>query len=686
MTSIFIVRPFGKKSFPFKDGAGTVSQVTVDFEQVQKSLIDKAVEKCGLTCTTTEPIAKAGNIRLDMFQMLIAYDLVIADISIDNANAFYELGIRHGLRPKGTILIRFSTGSEVPFDLKTDRYIQYDRTQPETSVDRLASAIEETIAATEARDSKADSPVFLLLPDLDAPDSGKLLAVPQDFQDAVKEAVGEPAEIVAPTLALLGTEAAANPWAREGVRLVARAQTSLKDWKAARESWELVLKSAPKDIEANRKLGSVYWELKEPVKSSNACDRVLQNPQAEPDERADALAQLARNDKADWVAAFNVVADDAERRQTALGNPLLIKAFEGYAQSFVEDLNSYYAGINAFGLACAIVALAEREPEAWAAPFETEKKADDALTEYREQLERLRGAVRMSIERARRLKRKDEWVPPTEAQFALLTMKRATAVAASYRKARVEMGNTFAAASEARQVAVFHRLGLFVENCTAALKELGVAPADASPVKPTAVLPPRDRVIVATGHRADAKGREKPRFPNTQECIDKAREWLRQTVAAEKARNAGTISGIGGGASGADILFHEVCRELGIPTKVVLAIPEEDYRRESVADGGPDWLEKFGELVAANPPILLSDIRKVPSWAASIPGYSVHQRANIWMMEAALLRPNTDTTLVALWNGQAGDGPGGTADMVKLAGQHGARTLVKNTNDLFGLG
>ena len=87
-----------------------------------------------------------------MFQMLIAYDLVIADISIHNANVFYELGIRHGLRPKGTILIRFpASGADVPFDLKTDRYIEYDRENPAAAVQLLARSIRDTRNAMAAR-------------------------------------------------------------------------------------------------------------------------------------------------------------------------------------------------------------------------------------------------------------------------------------------------------------------------------------------------------------------------------------------------------------------------------------------------------------------------------------------------------------------------------------------------------
>src|SRR3954463_6062279 len=111
----FIVRPFGERS-------------GIDFDRVEKELIDPVLSDLGIEGRTTLPIARAGNIRTDMFERLLLADLVIADISIHNANVYYELGIRHGLRARTTILIRTTTdGTDVPFDLRTDRYLEYER-------------------------------------------------------------------------------------------------------------------------------------------------------------------------------------------------------------------------------------------------------------------------------------------------------------------------------------------------------------------------------------------------------------------------------------------------------------------------------------------------------------------------------------------------------------------------------
>ena len=130
MLHVFIVRPFGTKS-------------GIDFDRVEKELIRPAMEQASLTGGTTGEFLQQGNIRADMFEQLLIADLVIADISIHNANVFYELGIRHALREKRTFLIKSNLANEpdVPFDLKTDRYLAYDAKDPGGALDLLAAAL-----------------------------------------------------------------------------------------------------------------------------------------------------------------------------------------------------------------------------------------------------------------------------------------------------------------------------------------------------------------------------------------------------------------------------------------------------------------------------------------------------------------------------------------------------------------
>jgi len=51
--------------------------------------------------------------------------VVLADLSLENPNVFYELGVRHVMSARETVLI-CRAGSELPFDVKLSRVILYD--------------------------------------------------------------------------------------------------------------------------------------------------------------------------------------------------------------------------------------------------------------------------------------------------------------------------------------------------------------------------------------------------------------------------------------------------------------------------------------------------------------------------------------------------------------------------------
>src|SRR6185295_17259624 len=94
----FIVRPFGKKE--------DLKKNVINFDEIEAKLISPALDRLGVTGRTTGEIVSQGNIRTDMFELLLTADLVVADVSIHNANVFYELGIRHSLRDRHTFMLR----------------------------------------------------------------------------------------------------------------------------------------------------------------------------------------------------------------------------------------------------------------------------------------------------------------------------------------------------------------------------------------------------------------------------------------------------------------------------------------------------------------------------------------------------------------------------------------------------
>jgi hypothetical protein len=195
----------------------------------------------------------------------------------------------------------------------------------------------------------------------------------------------------------------------------------------------------------------------------------------------------------------------------------------------------------------------------------------------------------------------------------------------------------------------------------------------------------------------DAPEREKPRFPADKEGV--AREKIKESILKEMQTGAGVASGYAGGACGGDILFHEVCDELGIQTHLCLAITPRNYVTTFVENGGPQWVERFWTLYNEHEEQkqarVLSDTTDereyLPAWLREKPVYDIWQRNNLWMLFNALdegcdlKTEDPNVTLIALWDGEAGDGPGGTGDLVEKVKKLGGRYDVIKTKELFGL-
>src|SRR5215470_3459317 len=146
MQRVFVIRGFGTKT-DTKGGS-------VDFDRVHTDLIAPALARCGLAGGTTAEVEDAGNIRADMFALILEADLVICDITVHNANVFYELGIRHALCKKGTVLIKGAPVADAtPFDILTDRYLEYSVDAPGRKLDELVDVIRATLASARETDS-----------------------------------------------------------------------------------------------------------------------------------------------------------------------------------------------------------------------------------------------------------------------------------------------------------------------------------------------------------------------------------------------------------------------------------------------------------------------------------------------------------------------------------------------------
>src|SRR6478735_6220339 len=149
----FVVMGFGTKT-DFATGR------KLDLNKSYRLLIKPVVEDKGLICLRADEMLFSGSIDVPMYMELLQADVVIADISTANPNALYELGIRHALRPRTTIVIS-ENKMPYPFDLnhiKITSYahlgdaIDYEEVERFRSV--LASTLEEVLKVDDP-----DSPV-----------------------------------------------------------------------------------------------------------------------------------------------------------------------------------------------------------------------------------------------------------------------------------------------------------------------------------------------------------------------------------------------------------------------------------------------------------------------------------------------------------------------------------------------
>src|SRR5688572_11130432 len=159
----FVIMGFGTKTDYTKPK-------TFNLDKTYRNIIKPAAVAAGLECVRADEIVHSGNINVPMYEQLLKADVVVADVSTYNCNAFYELGVRHALRPHTTIIIA-EDGILFPFDVsqiavRTYRHLGEGIDYEE--VERMKKELSEAMAVIA--DKKAnDSPVYTFVKDLQPP-------------------------------------------------------------------------------------------------------------------------------------------------------------------------------------------------------------------------------------------------------------------------------------------------------------------------------------------------------------------------------------------------------------------------------------------------------------------------------------------------------------------------------------
>jgi hypothetical protein len=184
---VFVVMPFGVKeaqsATPATDDQPEIPAINVSFDDVYDLLIGPALTKAGCAPFRADEEPGAGDIRTDMYFELVTADVILADISILNANVFYELGIRHGVAPRGVLMVH-GGWTRRPFDVAPDRTFDYDgklfvaeerddgwQKRLDAEVERMGLALR---GALEVEEQTIGSPVYKELVGLKPVDSSNI--------------------------------------------------------------------------------------------------------------------------------------------------------------------------------------------------------------------------------------------------------------------------------------------------------------------------------------------------------------------------------------------------------------------------------------------------------------------------------------------------------------------------------
>jgi len=96
-----------------------------DWSENTYALIKEAGEATGINVLRADDFFEPNIIMDDIWININQSSLILADISVHNANVFYELGIAHTIGKK-VIMIKQKNDISAPFDIKAWRYIEYE--------------------------------------------------------------------------------------------------------------------------------------------------------------------------------------------------------------------------------------------------------------------------------------------------------------------------------------------------------------------------------------------------------------------------------------------------------------------------------------------------------------------------------------------------------------------------------
>jgi hypothetical protein len=346
----FVDMPFGKKP-------DLASGVEVDFDQIYDMAIAPAIAEVGLEPVRGDRERTGGVIHSQMFGRLLLSEYVVADLTLSNANVFYELGIRHLARPFTTVPI-FAAVHAIPFDVSLVRAIPYSLEKGKLTAEaaaKLKADLVSRLSAAVEGSASMDSPIFQLIPGfpvIDLPNS-----VTEIFQNKVKSSDDFRKRLA---------DARAKPSDTERLDALLEIRRTLGNLRVAQRDVLMDLLLSLRDVSGDSRAWDEMVKLSDEFPDQLKSNAVVRQQRAlalnrrnGPGDRDEAkrILELLLTEKGADPETLGILGrvhkdryKDFQEKHSILAAAALDDAIAAYTKGFESDPRDYYPGVNAITL------------------------------------------------------------------------------------------------------------------------------------------------------------------------------------------------------------------------------------------------------------------------------------------------------------------------------------------------
>jgi len=604
----FVVMPFGKKrpSEPYgkehKDNAQALGD-EIDFDVVYHRLIEPALRQAGCDPFRADSEASAGDIRTDMYFELVTADLVVADISIANPNVFYELGVRHGVCPRGVLVLQGDFITSRVFDVAPDRSFSYDgslfvpsKTSEKADdataqkllsreVERLSQTFKHALAGERGT---MGSPVYEHLPGLipvnwdniQTSKANYFGALRDDWLECVRvaQSQGHPGDIK--------TLADDAPTLLHRTIILYHAALALIDlcrYTAAERELREIIEQDSNQFDAQLQLGLVLAHQGKTDQAEHHLREILQKHKDEP-QAGDMLGQVYRHL---WHLSWREEPEETRNEKAIDSSQLAALAVRSFIGAQQLDARAYFAGFNALILIALLNELrkstGQDAAEIWPADLDKLVKELTTVVQF---------CAKNARERAITIGDPVEqfWTTTTLSGIALLHNDQTKALQRIHEACSIPGATFFQLRIFRERLLLINELRLWPKFIESALTIVAAALEGKDPRSACR------RVFLWAGYPVDKNNQTTPRFPaSSVEAVQKQIEDMLEHWQVREGDLA-----ICEGVHEGDILFAEVCRKRNARVRLMLLEPFHELSPQALWPfRSEEWERRFHELRSA---------------------------------------------------------------------------------------